>query len=102
MLINAEFTMQSTNRSGGSLARICNIGASPRISSILFNISPPNATSVHRVFPRYGFDNDWIDSWISWFLSSNWISLNCLLDTRANCFGQGLALLFHVHHGGNK
>lgn len=33
MLINAEFTMQSTNRSGGSLARVCNIGASPRIST---------------------------------------------------------------------
>jgi hypothetical protein len=33
MLINAEFTMQSTNRAGGSLARVCNIGASPRIST---------------------------------------------------------------------
>lgn len=32
MLINAEFTIQSTNRPGGSLARVCNIGATLRIS----------------------------------------------------------------------
>jgi hypothetical protein len=33
MWINAEFTMQSTNRSGGSLARVGYIGASLRIST---------------------------------------------------------------------
>lgn len=35
MLIKAEFTMQSTDRSGGSLARVCNMGASPRIPAYI-------------------------------------------------------------------
>ena len=37
MLINAKFTMQSTNRLGESLERVCNICASPHISTCKYS-----------------------------------------------------------------